>query len=126
MEIVSFLTSVSGVISQISIIKKVFTDNRGTNKMQGERHIHNIPYVDMLETPDFDEHSDNSKIRESTISGIIMCQKRREVYGDVVDAFIDRFKTEDHMSLSISTPSDFSERLYQIPFSVTGFQSVSK
>lgn len=126
MENVSFLTSVQSVIQQDSGIKIVFTDNRGTNKMQFERHLLNVPYADMVEAIDFDEHSDNSRIRESTISGIIVCLKERDIYNTIVDSLVQTFKGHDNMNLSIDGPGDFKGRLYQIPFTVTGFQSVEK
>lgn len=122
----SFLTNVQGVIQTVTIIRKVFIDNRGSNVQRFERNLTNVPYADIVENFDSNEHTDITRRREGTIDGIILALKERDVYQTIVDQFFDAFKGQDQMDLSMDKPSDFSVRLYQISFSVTGFESVSK
>jgi len=123
---VSFLTSVQNVIQLDSAIKIVFTDNRGTNKMQFERHLLNVPYADIVESYVSDEHTDSHARRESTVSGIIVCLKERDIYNTIVDSLFETFKPFDNMDLNVDDPQDFAGRLYQIPFTVSGFESIVK
>ena len=123
------LADIKTVFEAITEIKLVIADGRGIdNPKSGDRNLLNVPYVELIESFDYTEHSSTTRIRKGSITGRIIAMKERDDPNALMLAVETKFteQLQSQLHITFSGVVDFSSRLIQIPFSITYFDAVDK
>jgi len=123
------LSDLITALESLSSIKKVIADGRFFETQGEDRNIVNVPYVEVNERDiSYTEHSSTARNREVTAEGRVILMKERDNIRTIKAEFEAEFckYSSDQFHLALGDTLEYSERLYQLPFTVSYFETVAK
>jgi len=112
------------VLEQASLFKKVFNDGNIYDKQKDQRHLLNVPYIELAESDiDMSEHTSTTRMRKATCRGVITLLRERDNVNDVEQVMENLFNNRPQLHLIMDERLEFLNRLWRIPFTVDYFET---
>ena len=117
------------IFEDIDWIKGIFFDGESIDEpKKGYRNLAYVPYVEFVCEHDYTEHDSSSRMRRMIANGRLVVHRGRTPPGiwPMKNHLETIFKSQDLFHLEIGPTEEFSPRLWQIPLTITYWETVDK